>query len=123
MNDTGKRQAEPVKINMLGEFSINYGDKAINDSTSRSKKLWMILEYLMAFRDREISQNELIELLWPDDEIENPANTLKTLIYRVRSMLDELDYPGGGKTMLIYRRGSCSWNQDIESVIDVDIFE
>lgn len=123
MNDTGKRQAEPVKINMLGEFSINYGDKAINDSTSRSKKLWMIFEYLMAFRDREISQNELIELLWPDDEIENPANTLKTLIYRVRSMLDELDYPGGGKTMLIYRRGSCSWNQDIESVIDVDIFE
>lgn len=123
MKDTRNIQADPVKINMLGEFSISYGGNTINDSTSRSKKLWMILEYLLAFRDREISQNELIELLWPEDNIENPANTLKTLIYRVRSMLDDLSYEGGGKTMLIYRRGSCSWNREINAVIDVDLFE
>lgn len=113
---------EPLKINMLGEFSITYGDRTVNDSSSRSKKLWTILEYLVAFRDREVSQNELIELLWPDDDIENPANTLKTLIYRVRSVLDELHYLGG-KEMLVYRRGACSWNREIESIVDTDIFE
>lgn len=123
MKDKQKMQADPVKINMLGEFSISYGGNTINDSTSRSKKLWMVLEYMLAFRDREISQNELIELLWPDDNIENPANTLKTLIYRVRSLLDDLSYDGGGKSMLVYRRGACSWNHEINAIIDVDLFE
>lgn len=123
MKDKQKIQADPIKINMLGEFSISYGGNTINDSTSRSKKLWMVLEYMLAFRDREISQNELIELLWPDDNIENPANTLKTLIYRVRSLLDDLSYDGGGKSMLVYRRGACSWNHEINAIIDVDLFE
>ena len=40
---------------MLGEFSIAHGENVINDSSNRSKKLWLILEYLMTFRDREVS--------------------------------------------------------------------
>lgn len=113
---------ETLKINMLGEFSISYSGKTINDSSSRSKKLWTLLEYLVAFRGREISQNELIELLWPEDDIENPANTLKTLIYRVRSVLEELNYIGG-KEMLVYRRGACSWNNELEVTVDTEVFE
>ena len=71
---------DALKINMLGEFSISCGSKTADGSLSRSKKLWTLLEYLVAFRDREVSQNELIELLWPEGETENPANTLKTII-------------------------------------------
>ena len=107
---------------MLGEFSIAHGENVINDSSNRSKKLWLILEYLMTFRDREISQNELIELLWPEGEIENPANTLKTLIYRVRAMLDELGCLSG-KELLLHGRGACSWNKEVQMVVDVDLFE
>ena len=107
---------------MLGEFSIAHGENVINDSSNRSKKLWLILEYLMTFRDREVSQNELIELLWPEGEIENPANTLKTLIYRVRAMLDELGCLSG-KELLLYRRGACTWNKEVQMVVDVDLFE
>ena len=113
---------DALKINMLGEFSISCGSKTADGSLSRSKKLWTLLEYLVAFRDREVSQNELIELLWPEGETENPANTLKTLIYRVRSVLDELGGMGG-KEMLIYRRGACSWNRELEMEVDTDIFE
>lgn len=113
---------EPLVINMLGEFSISCAGRTINDSSSRSKKLWTMLEYLITFRDREISQNELIELLWHDDDIENPSNTLKTLIYRVRSVLDELEVVTG-KQLLVYRRGACSWSDRYESIIDTDLFE
>lgn len=114
--------AQVLKINMLGEFSMTYGDKTINDQSSRSKKLWTLLEYLITFRDKEISQNELIELLWPDDESENPANTLKTLLHRARNAVGELGF-AGGKDLIIYRRGTYAWNNDLNILIDTEEFE
>ena len=111
-----------LKVNMLGEFSITYGDNVINDGINRSKKLWMLLQYLITFHKREISQNELIELLWPNEEATNPANTLKTLSYRVRSMLEELGFEDGSK-LVVYRRGTYAWDPPMPCVIDVEIFD
>lgn len=111
-----------LKINTLGEFSLTYGENTVNDQSSRSKKLWLLLEYLITFRDREISQNGLIDLLWPEDEISNPANTLKTLLHRVRAVIAELDYPSGND-LIRCRRGTYAWNNDIDSVIDCEVFE
>ena len=112
----------PLKINMFGEFSISYNGNVINDQSTRSKKLWMLLEYLVAFRGKEISQNDLIELLWPEEDNSNPSNTLKTLVHRVRNVLDELNYQDG-KDMILYRRGSYAWNGELECLVDTDIFE
>ncbi len=111
-----------LKINTLGEFSLTYGKNTVNDQSSRSKKLWLLLEYLITFRDREISQNGLIELLWPEDEISNPANTLKTLLHRVRAVIAELDFPSGNE-LIRCRRGTYAWNNDIKAVIDCEVFE
>ncbi len=113
---------KPLLINMLGEFSISYDGKTINDSSSRSKKLWSVLEYLVAFRGRSISQGDLIELLWPDDEISNPANTLKTLLYRVRTLVEALGF-GNGKEIIIYSRGTYLLNGDLDLVVDTEVFE
>ena len=116
MNDT-------IKINMLGEFSIGYGGKFINDQFNRSKKLWTLLEYIIYFRKREVSQNELIDLLWPEgDEIGNPANTLKTLLYRVRAMVEELGFEDGSQ-LIVYRRGTYAWNPPIPCEIDIEMFD
>ena len=110
-----------LQINMLGGFSLHYNDKVIDYQSSRSHKLWLILEYLITFRDKEITQNELIELLWGDEFTENPANTLKTLLHRLRSMLDELGYVAG-KEMVIYNRGVYAWNNKLDCVVDTEQF-
>lgn len=108
---------------MLGEFSLTYGDVTINDQNNRSKKLWSLLEYLITFRDKEISQNELIELLWPDEAgSDNPANALKTLLHRVRTLLSELNYLDS-REMIIQRRGTYAWNNQLQFTVDVDEFE
>jgi DNA-binding SARP family transcriptional activator len=111
-----------LQINMLGEFSLTYGDSTINDQNSRSRKLWTLLEYLITFRDKEITQNELIELLWPDDSCDDPANTLKTLLHRVRAVLGELNLEDP-KKMIAYHRGTYSWIPGIPCTIDVEEFE
>ena len=110
-----------LQINMLGGFSLQYNGKVIDYQSSRSHKLWLILEYLITFRDKEITQNELIELLWGDEFTENPANTLKTLLHRLRTMLEELDF-APGKEMIIYNRGIYAWNPKLNFVVDTDQF-
>lgn len=110
-----------LQINMLGGFALEYNGNVIDYQKSRSHKLWLILEYLITFRDKEITQNELIELLWGDEFTENPANTLKTLLHRVRNMLDELQFVPG-KEMIMYNKGIYAWNTKLDFVIDTDQF-
>ena len=112
----------PLYINMLGEFTLKYGDNVISDQEGRSKKLWLLIEYLVTFRGKEISQNNLIDLLWPDDSNGNPTNTLKTLVHRARTMIAGLEYENT-KNIIIYRRGTYAWNDKLNMVVDLDVFE
>jgi len=110
-----------LKIKMLGEFSISYMDNTLNDSTSRLKKVWSLLEYLITFREKEISQNELIEVLWEDENLSSPKNNLKTLVHRARNVLDKLGYTQG-KNIIKFSRGSYHWNNDLDFEIDAEAF-
>jgi len=111
-----------LQVNMLGEFSMSFGDRTVNDQINRSKKLWTLLEYLIAFRDREVSQNELLELLWPNDEVDNPTNTLKTLLHRARSVIEELGFADSRK-VIAYRRGTYAWAPPVSCRIDTEQFD
>jgi len=113
--------SEKIKINMLGEFSISYRDKSINDNSNRSKKIWTLLEYLIVFKNKKITQNDLIEILWPGDESDNPANALKTLLFRARSVIGELGL--SGKNMIVYQCGTYSFNRNIPIELDFERFE
>ncbi len=112
-----------LKINMLGEFSLSYGDTTIVDQHSRSGKLWSLLEYLVTFREKDVSQNEIIELLWPDeDDISDPSNTLKTLLHRLRTLLGQMDKEWVAKSVT-YRRGAYRWAPTVSCSIDVEEFD
>lgn len=112
---------EPLKINMFGSFSLSYKNNTIDDNTNRFKKIWFLLEYLITFREKNISQNELIETLWPDEDLTDPANNLKTLIHRARTTLDGIGFEKG-KNIIRFSRGSYSWNNDLNFEIDAEIF-
>jgi len=111
-----------LHINMLGGFSLQHNGHIIDYQKSRSHKLWLILEYLVAFRGKEVTQNELIEVLWGDEFTENPANTLKTLLHRLRNMLEELEF-APSKEMIRYNRGLYAWNNDLNCIVDTDQFD
>lgn len=75
-----------LHVQMLGRFSLRIGDRELNDSDNRSRKVWLLLAYMIYCRNRPISQDELVGLLWKDEEgSTNPANALKTMFHRVRS--------------------------------------
>ena len=113
---------EPIYITMFGSFQLRWGDLIVEDSGSRAHKLWSVLEYLVAFRNKDISHLELQESLWGDSETDNFANTLKSLIYRIRTLLVNSGLPMA-KDLIVYKRGIYSWNNSVATVVDCEVFE
>ncbi|HWQ59079.1 MAG TPA: BTAD domain-containing putative transcriptional regulator, partial [Clostridia bacterium] len=111
-----------LQVNMLGEFSIVCGERKVDDQSSRSKKVWTLIQYLIANRMKDISQNDLIEVLWPEgSEIGDPANTLKTIVHRARQAMDTLEFEDG-KNIILYRSGTYAWNNDLTVEVDAEEF-
>lgn len=112
---------EKLIIHTLGEFYLQYGDKLIGEQQKRSKKMWLLLQYFVTFHKREIPQNELIELLWPSEQSNNPAGALKTQLYRLRMTLDECGLPGGD--IILSSTGAYVFNNGLDYEIDAEVFE
>lgn len=114
---------EPIlRVDMLGGCSLHYGERSIDDVKYRTRKPWLLLEYLITFRNREVPPEELSELLYAGEEGgAPPSGALKTLVYRVRAMLDELGHPAS-RDMILVSRGSYAWNTAVPMVLDTDQF-
>jgi DNA-binding SARP family transcriptional activator len=110
-----------LKISMLGEFSMKYGENDISDTINRSKKMRTLLTYLITFKEREVSQDELIEALWPDESIDKPANTMKTMLHRARAALKQLGIDSGHE-LISYKSGAYAWTPSVPCSVDVDEF-
>lgn len=110
-----------IQVSTLGGFRLQIDGQVLTDEINRSLKLWNVLCYLIVHRDRTVPQSELIELFWTEENSSNPNNALKTLLYRVRSLLLPL-FPEGPDPILS-QRGSYSWNPAIACTLDTDRFE
>jgi len=110
------------EITMFGEFTISNGKEIITDQANRSKKVWTLLEYLIVHRDRSVTQKELVDLLWPGSDTKDPINTLKVLMHRVRSLLDELG-KDSGKKMIYFKGGAYGWNDELKCSVDTEQFD
>ena len=116
----------PITVKMFGGFSVTCSYKGevrtISDSERASQKRWVLLEYLILHRDRVIPKEEIIDILWPGGEVDAPANTLKTLIHRVRASLDALG-PGIGKDLILCQGGVYFWNSRATTLLDTEEFD
>lgn len=110
-----------IYVNMLGEFSITIGSQVIMDRNNQSKKPWSLLEYLITFRDRNIPVEELIDLFWKDEASNNPAGALKTLMFRVRKLLEPLGIPP--QDLITQNRKAYGWTKELTTITDTDRFE
>ena len=114
-------EKKTVSISLLGGFALEVAGTSLTDDINRSLKLWSVLAYLTLHRDRAVAQSEFIELFWPDDHSANPVNALKTLLYRIRAMLEPLFGPE--VQPILAQRGAYIWNPAVECRLDIDRFE
>lgn len=112
-----------LKVCMFGGFSIRYGDKELTENVGRTKKVWALIEFLLAHRGKDVSQEYLMEALWGDEEFANPLGTLKNLVYRARKQLNELIPKGETVSFIQFERSTYVWNSLIPCWMDTVEFE
>ncbi len=114
---------EPIKICMLGEFTLQFGDNLLRETGTRSRRIFSLLSFLICHRGQPLSQYRLLEHLWGSDtDLSNPENTLRLLLHRTRSQLDQL-YEGAGRECILRKDGSYCWNPEIPVELDYERFE
>lgn len=110
-----------IYVNMLGEFSIRFGNRIITQNKGRTKQVWMLIEYLIANRKKDVSIDKIIEVLWPEDDCSDPLNALKNLVYRARKLLKGLS--GGDIEYITFNRNTYAWNNSLQCEIDTEQLE
>ena len=97
-------ETAPIQVKMLGGFSISREEKEVTVSP-RSRKLCLLLAYLIRERRRPVPYSKLLNLLWegqPSDAA--TLNSLKAILHRARNLLDEL-WPEDGRSLILSREG------------------
>ena len=114
---------EHLHVQMLGDFSFREGENMISDLQNRTKKVWILLAYILCKRGQIVSRKELIQLLWGEEATSNnPENALKITFYRVRTLLDQLE-ENAGHQLVVWQDNGYTWNMDIPMTLDIEEFE
>lgn len=110
-----------AQVQMLGDFRLTIGDVTISSKSQQAKKPWNILEYLIYYNDRDVTSEELVSIVWPEERDVNAANALKTLIFRTRKLLSPFKI--SALQLISQTRGSYCWNPEIRLNIDAYEFQ
>ena len=112
-----------LQVQMLGQFTLRYGDRTISDSDNRSRRVWSLLAYMLYNHGRSFAQEELIHLYWSNGEKSaDPGNALKSIFHRIRTALDKLQ-PGLGRLLIRRKAGRYFWNNAMPLSLDIEDFE
>lgn len=117
-----------IRIQMMGSFALFVDEKRTENIISNSKKGVSLMEYLIVNRGVPVSNGQLLNALWGDEKCSNPENALKTLVSRLRAMLNDIE--DGLGSSIVADRGAYHWETmkgvrvDVLEILDIfDKFE
>lgn len=117
----GGLQQPCIRIAMLGEFRVTVGDAVVSGGGARANQIWNLLQYLVAFRHKTLSQEEIIDAMW-EEGTGDPASALKNRVYRIRTAFAKAGAPYA-KDVIRLSGGVYAWNNDLPCQVDTEIFE
>lgn len=119
-------QLPELKVNMLGRFSITYGEWPITfkrNSATKAVKLLQILLHSSLVEDRGstgIPRAQLLDDLFGREELANVGNNLRVTVFRLRKMLIEAGLPE--YEYIVKEKGVFYWRSPMKVDLDVARF-
>lgn len=110
---------EKLYLKMLGGFDLKFGDQSISGDGSHARKHWQILAYLICNRGRAVTQEELLQQIFAQND--KGAGALRTSVHRLRAALDGL-CEGMGHSFILSGAGKYSLGDFPESETDTERF-
>ena len=116
-------QLPELRVNMLGRFSITYGDQPITfkrNSATKAVKLLQILLHSSLTENQGnggISRAQLLDDLIGREELANVGNNLRVTVFRLRKMLIEAGLPE--YDYIVKEKGVFYWRSPMKTDLDV----
>ncbi|MCR4622971.1 MAG: winged helix-turn-helix domain-containing protein [Clostridiales bacterium] len=110
---------EKIKIHMMGGFYLESEGHMYDNLVSKTRRGVSLLQLLILERGKTVSSRRLIRELWTGSRSENPENALKTMVCRVRAMLNGISEKLGD--CIHSEQGGYRW--EITDHISVDALE
>ena len=93
-----------VKIVTLGQFGVWIEDEPMRATGKAQHKLMSLLKVLIALGGRNVHQDTMVDILWPDAEGDVGRRAFDTTLHRLRKLL-------GGNQVLTLHDGQLSFDQ------------
>jgi len=113
-----KEPREPndmLKIYGLGRFKVKYADKEKGIDNWTSNKALKLFKYFILHREKELYNDELVEIFWPDVDPNTGKKRLYNTIYLLRKNLEMKD-------IVVNKTTSYKFNEDYKCWIDWEQF-
>ncbi len=111
--------ADSIRIQMMTDFVIYINESRAEYIADKTRKGAALVQYLIVNKNKPVSNRQLLSVFWPDERVANPENALKTLISRVRTLLNSLSPGLGG--CVVAGRGTYCWKS--LPGMEVDLYE
>lgn len=108
-----------MNVQLFGRFCLSDGNCFMSEKDFHSNKLVKLLVYILLYRHRNLTRQELMEIFWEDDKTRNPEGALKNLVYRLRLLLRDF----GEQEFILTLPGSYQWNPEVPVETDYEKFE
>jgi two-component SAPR family response regulator len=77
----------PIKIYTLGKFEIMKDDKPMEFSGKVQKKPLEFLKVVIAFGGKDVREEQITDLLWPESDGDVAKRSFETTLFRLRKLL------------------------------------
>ena len=111
--------AHTIRIQMMDHFMIYIDEKEADQLALKSKKGAALIQYLILNEGAPVPNQKILNALWDEEKSSNPENALKTLVSRLRTLLNQID-PELGQC-IVSDRGAYHW-KCLEGMT-VDLYE
>lgn len=111
----------PVRIQLLGQFRVSVGSRTIEDSDWYLRKAKALVKLLALAPSHRLHRGELMDILWPDLDIDAATNNLHKALYISRRVL-EPDLPAKAPSAYLHINGDFI-SLDFHGRLSVDVEE
>ncbi|MFN2341613.1 MAG: BTAD domain-containing putative transcriptional regulator [Halanaerobium sp.] len=108
---------EKISFYGLGSFYLEYQGEKVDGSSWISKRALYLLVYLLLVKERKVAAEELVDIFWPESNLDDGKNKLYNTVYLLRRSLakdgiprDIVESVSGGYSINNDYQIWCDWN-------------
>lgn len=117
--------ADTIRIQMMDHFVIYINEQKTDQLVVKTKKGAALIQFLILNEGMSVPNYRILSTLWDEDKSANPENALKTMVSRLRVILNQIDPRLGA--CIVADRGAYHWQMTDGMSVDTyeldDLFE